>query len=78
MIGSISIPNGHALVKDLEFWGTEVRETPYRNVVLQFGKHRGEAKDVPVGYLLWVLDNFEDLWRETVRPLNVIWSKVES
>ena len=55
MIGSISIPNGHALVKDLE--------------VLQFGKHRGEAKDVPVGYLLWVLDNFEDLWRETRRAI---------
>jgi hypothetical protein len=40
-------PDGHALVKDLEEGGTEIREkviyrdtvSPYASVVLQFGKH---------------------------------------
>jgi len=64
----IRYPDGHALVKDLE--SGEVREkvvyrnvkSPYGSVVLPFGRHRGcRLDEVPVDYLLWVLDNFDSL-----------------
>jgi hypothetical protein len=67
----IRYPDGHALVKDLETGEVRERvvfrsESPYGEVVLGFGKYRGEAiKDVPVDYLLWILDNFDDLWPQT-------------
>jgi hypothetical protein len=64
--------DGYALVEDLES-GTEVREkivyrtqSPFASVVLGFGKHRGKRLDeIDPGYLLWVLENFADLWPET-------------
>jgi hypothetical protein len=71
-------PDGHALVKDLEEGGTEVRErivycertSPYASVVLGFGKYRGcRLDEVPVTYLEWVLENFDDLWPETRRAI---------
>jgi hypothetical protein len=69
-------PDGHALVKDLE--SREVREkiiyrsaeSPYGNLILNFGKYRGKAiGDVPVEYLIWVRDNFEDLWPQTRKAI---------
>ena len=67
----LKYPDGHALVKDLETG--EVHEkvvyrttSPYGEVILGFGKYRGEAiKDVPIDYLFWILDNFDDLWPRT-------------
>ena len=65
--------DGHTLVKDLESGGTvvpEQRVSPYSDVVLGFGKHRGKClRDVPVDYLLWVLSNFDDLWPETRKAI---------
>jgi hypothetical protein len=67
-------PDGHALVEDLESGRTRVKEkivyrersNPYGDVVLGFGKYKGEAlRDVPADYLLWVLNNFDGLWPET-------------
>ena len=65
--------DGHELIKDLESGGTEVRErivyrtqSPFAGVVLGFGKHRGKRLDeVDPTYLLWVLENFEELWPQT-------------
>src|ERR1700747_1863938 len=43
-----------------------VSEYPYASTILKFGKHRGKRFDqVDSDYLLWVLDNFEDLWPTT-------------
>ena len=54
--------DGHALVKDLESGGTvvpEQRASPYSNVVLGFGKHRGKClRDVSVDYLFVGLEQF--------------------
>ncbi len=64
-------PDGYKLVQDLESSTTRVKEkiiyrSPYGDVVLGFGKYKGKAlRDVPVTYLLWVLNNFEGLWPET-------------
>ena len=66
--------DGHALIKDLEAaHQVEIREkivyrteSPFARMVLQFGKHRGKRLDqVDPGYLLWVLQNFDDLWPQT-------------
>jgi hypothetical protein len=65
--------DGHELIKELENGGTEIREkivyrtqSPFANTVLGFGKHRGKRLDeVDPSYLLWVLENFEDLWPAT-------------
>jgi len=44
-------PDGYALVKDLESGGPQAQATKYRDggdVVLQFGKYRGQAlRDIP-------------------------------
>jgi hypothetical protein len=65
--------DGYALVKDLESVEKTVshdRGGRYGEVVLGFGKYRGQAlKDVPESYLLWVLDNFEGLWPQTRRAI---------
>jgi hypothetical protein len=65
-------PDGHALVKDLEQPEREVEkivyraENPFADFELPFGKHRGAAlRDVPIDYLLWVLDNFDGMWPTT-------------
>ena len=64
--------DGHELVKDLE---TETivrqkKENPYGDFVLSFGRHKGKPlKEIPVSYLLWTLDNFEDLWPQTRRAI---------
>ena len=64
--------DGHALVKDLEPGGEKIvyrdsrKGNLYGELTLGFGKYKGRAiKDVPISYLLWVLDNFEDLWPQT-------------
>jgi putative quorum-sensing-regulated virulence factor len=60
--------DGHELVHDLETEKIVYREkeNPYGNVLLGFGKFRGRAiRDVPISYLIWVRDNFEELWPET-------------
>ena len=66
--------DGYALIEDLESVEKTVshdRESRrYGEVVLGFGKYRGQAlKDVPESYLLWVLDNFEGLWPQTRRAI---------
>lgn len=67
-------PDGHALVQDLESTKIETKErivyrdlgSPYGDVTLGFGKYKGNRlRDVPVDYLLWILDNFGDLWPST-------------
>jgi hypothetical protein len=66
-------PNGYDLVADLESGSREVSEkivyrtrSPFADVVLEFGKYRGQRLDeTDPSYLLWVLRNFKDLWPET-------------
>jgi Putative quorum-sensing-regulated virulence factor len=68
--------SGHDLIKEFEkIQGrTEVKvvtvkHDPYGNFVMPFGKYRGEKlMDVPLDYLIWILDNFEDL-RESTRTV---------
>jgi hypothetical protein len=51
-------------VRDLEGEKTIYREkgNPYGEFVLSFGRHKGKPlKEIPVSYLIWCLDNFEDL-----------------
>ena len=68
-------PDGYTLVKDLEGIETQTSkvntpDSPYASVVLGFGKHKGKClRDVPANYLLWVLDNFEELWPETRKSI---------
>jgi hypothetical protein len=62
--------DGHELVQALESGETERivyrAQSPFASTVLGFGKHRGKRLDeVDPGYLLWVLENFTDLWPET-------------
>jgi hypothetical protein len=69
-------PSGHDLIKDLE--QIKIREEvrfvnvdhdPYGNFVMPFGKHRGQKlKDIPIDYLIWLLDNYDGL-RETTRKV---------
>jgi hypothetical protein len=64
--------DGHDLVSDLETERTVYceKENPYGNVVLGFGKYKGKSlKEIPVSYLLWTLDNFEDLWPQTRKAI---------
>jgi uncharacterized protein (DUF3820 family) len=36
---------------------------------MPFGKHRGQKlKDIPIDYLIWLLDNYDGL-RETTRKV---------
>jgi hypothetical protein len=72
----LKYPDGHALVKDLESGEVtekvvyRTRGSPYGEMTLSFGKHAGKAiRDVPIDYLLWVLDKFEDLWPSTRRAI---------
>jgi hypothetical protein len=71
-------PDGYALIKDLEAPEKIVvqekvvyqNQSPYAEFSLSFGKHRGERlADVPVSYLLWILENFEDLWPATRKAI---------
>jgi hypothetical protein len=64
--------DGHELVKDLETETTvhQKTENSYGDFVLGFGRHRGKPlKEVPISYLLWILDNFEDLWPQTRKAI---------
>lgn len=77
-------PDGHALVKDLESGGVLEKivyreaEPPYGNVILRFGKHYGKPlQEVPVDYLLWCLDNFDDLWPATRRAIEKYLEQTE-
>jgi hypothetical protein len=74
----LKYPDGYKLIQDLEFpEKVVVREkviyrntSPYGDFELCFGKHCGERlRDVPVSYLLWILENFEDLWPETRKAI---------
>lgn len=67
-------PSGYELIKDLEQirvetrvrYINETRPDPYSNFIIPFGKYRGrKIKDVPVDYLLWLLDNFDGLRDQT-------------
>ena len=71
-------PDGYSLILDLEAPEKVVmrervvyrNESPYGNFELNFGKHRGERlRDVPVSYLLWILENWDDLWPTTRRAI---------
>ena len=65
--------SGHDLIKDLE--QIKIREEvrfvtvhhdPYGNFIMPFGKHKGQKlKDVPVDYLLWILENYDGLRAST-------------
>jgi hypothetical protein len=65
--------DGHELIQDLEGGEPEIRkrvvyrtQSPFAGVVLGFGKYKGRRLDeVDPTYLLWVLENFEDLWPQT-------------
>jgi hypothetical protein len=47
-------------------------ESPYAATILRFGKFRGKRFDeVDADYLLWILDNFEDLWPATRRAIEM-------
>jgi hypothetical protein len=70
-------PDGHALVEDLEK-GAErtvektvyVNRSPYGRVTLGFGKYAGcRLDEIPVDYLCWVLEEFDDLWPSTRRAI---------
>lgn len=74
----LKYPDGYALVQDLEAPEKIVtrerivyrNENPYGDFELNFGKHRGERlRDVPISYLLWILENFEDLWPTSRRAI---------
>jgi hypothetical protein len=69
--------DGHALVADHEK-GEErivekilyINKSPYGKVTLGFGKYAGwPLEDIPVGYLEWVLEEFDDLWPSTRRAI---------
>jgi hypothetical protein len=65
-------PDGHELVKDLETGRMVSREksSRYGEVVLGFGKYKGKPlREIPASYLLWCLDNFEDLWPQTRKAI---------
>jgi putative quorum-sensing-regulated virulence factor len=57
--------DGHALVTALEARGKEIirervvlkkAESPYADVLMRFGKHKGKPlREVPADYLCWVL-----------------------
>ena len=70
-------PSGYELIKDLEQihvetriqYRYESRPDPYSTFIMPFGKYRGKKlKDVPVDYLVWILDNFDGL-RDTTRTI---------
>jgi hypothetical protein len=67
--------DGRELVKDLESGEEKVvyrggKADIYGAVTLGFGKYKGRPlKDIPIDYLLWVLENFEDLWPSTRRAI---------
>lgn len=67
--------SGYELIRDLEQISTVARvqwiprPDPYASFVMPFGKHRGrKLKDIPVDYLFWLLDNYDDL-RESTRAV---------
>jgi hypothetical protein len=71
-------PDGYALIQDLEApEKIVVREriiyrdaNPYGDFELNFGMYRGERlRDIPVSYLIWCLENFENLWPSTRRAI---------
>lgn len=40
----------------------QFKQRPFAEYKLMFGKHKGKKlEEIPVDYLLWVLDNFDDL-----------------
>jgi hypothetical protein len=50
--------DGHAFIRDAE----ATVERPCADVVLRFGKHKGKTfKEVPESYLIWCLENFQDM-----------------
>jgi hypothetical protein len=70
--------DGYALIKDLEEPEKEVirekivyrNNNPYGEFVLNFGKHKGlPLRKVPVSYLIWCLEDFEDLWPATRKAI---------
>lgn len=69
-------PSGHELIKDLEqikfreeIRYVTVQHDPYGNFIMPFGKHKGtKLKDVPIDYLLWILENYDGL-RATTRAV---------
>jgi hypothetical protein len=68
----VKYPDGHALVQDLEKPEVKERivyrqtESPYADVTLGFGKYKGEClRNIPTDYLIWCLDNFDNLWPST-------------
>jgi hypothetical protein len=74
----LKYPDGYSLIRDLEAPEKVVvqekvvyrQASPYGEFELNFGMHRGERlRDVPVSYLLWVLENFEELWPTTRRAI---------
>jgi hypothetical protein len=43
-----------------------IKGNPYAATIFAFGKHRGKRLDeIPVEYLLWVLDHCDHLWPQT-------------
>ena len=74
----LKYPDGYSLIQDLEAPEKVVirekvvyrNENPYANFELSFGKYRGERlRDVPVSYLIWCLEDFEDLWPATRKAI---------
>jgi hypothetical protein len=47
-----------------------IAESPYATTILRFGKYsKCRLDEVPADYLLWILENFEDLWLSTRRVI---------
>jgi hypothetical protein len=70
----LKYPDGYSLIRDLEAPEKVVVQerivyrylSPYGEFELNFGKHRGEKlRNVPVSYLVWVLENFDGLYTTT-------------
>ena len=69
--------DGHALVADLEKGEEQIAQkvvrvnySPYGKVTLGFGKYAGwPLEDIPLDYLEWVLEEFDDLWPSTRRAI---------
>jgi hypothetical protein len=49
-----------------------VSQSPHATTILRFGKYRGKRLDeVDADYLLWVLENFDELWPSTRRAIEL-------